>query len=103
MTTPNCSEVTLVLDATATIEVAEDVHQRLTEALDRAVTDRLPLAVDCGAVARADVTLLHLLLAAAREASEAGSSLHLDRTADGAVAGLAAAAGLAAHPLFASA
>lgn len=101
MTTPSPSEVILALDATATIEVAEDMHQRLIEALDHAVADRLPLVVDCGGVERGDITLLHLLLAAAREAADAGLSVHLERTTEGAVAGLAAAAGLAAHPLFA--
>lgn len=82
-----------------TIDTAEDIHRRLTEGLARAEQEGRAVHLDCSRAEGADITILQLLLAAARDAAASGIRIKID-TGAGAVAEVAAAAGLADHPIF---
>lgn len=65
----------------ATIREADDIVQRLKEAL--AASNRIE--VDCGGVVELDVTFIQSLLAARKSAVAAGKTLTLSGPADGAL------------------
>lgn len=68
-----------MLDSTATVRTAEDIHDRLSKALQAHAT----VEVDCAAIEEVDLSLVQLLLAARESARRAGKALVLTGPAAG--------------------
>lgn len=91
-------DATVVLSGDLIIDTIEGTHGRLLDTL-LAADPGAGVVVDCAGVTAADLTLLQVLLATARQAAEDAVPFRL--TAPSAALHEAiGAAGLAAHPVF---
>lgn len=77
----SASAFTLPLDGALTIARAQAIVDLLTHALEG---DR-PLHIDCGQAVEVDLSVIQILISAARTASRRGLQLSLDAPRDGAL------------------
>ena len=74
---PEC----VILDGGLTIRSIDGTRSRLAAAL----SEHMAVEIDCSAAVEVDLSLIQLLIAARRSASEAGKRLALAQPADGAL------------------